>query len=75
MRTDSRFDANKVVGLATLTGERRLEMKFCDSDGKTHVVSLPLRAAVEFACLVCDASDAAPYLVGGQRRAISDDKP
>jgi hypothetical protein len=74
MRTDSRFDANKVVRLATLTGQRRFEMQFSDSHGKTHVVSLPLPDAVELACLICDASDSAPYLVGGIRRLASQEK-
>lgn len=70
MRTDSRFDANKVVRLATVTGKRRFEMQFSDSEGKTHVVSLPLPAAVALGCLICDVSDTAPYLMGGIRRLV-----
>lgn len=64
-----RIDAEKVVRLATLTGERRFEIEFKDSQGKNHVLSLPLREAVDLACMICDASDAAPYLVGGVKRS------
>jgi hypothetical protein len=74
MRTDSRFDADTVVRLATVTGKRRFEMQFSDSEGKTHVVSLPLPAAVALGCLICDVSDTAPYVVGGIQRTSSDKK-
>jgi hypothetical protein len=74
MRTGSRFHANKVVRLATITGQRRFEMQFSDSGGRKHVVSLPLKAAVELACLICDASETAPYLVGGIRRNSAEEK-
>jgi hypothetical protein len=66
--TDSRFDADKVVRLVTITGKHRFEMEFGDADGATRVVSLPLPAAVELACLICDVSETAPYLVGGIQR-------
>lgn len=64
-----RIDADKIVRLATLTGERRFEIELKDSQGKNHVVSLPLPEAVDLACMICDASDAAPYLVGGVKRS------
>lgn len=66
---DSRFDADKVVRLVTLTAERRMEMQFEDADGNRHAVSLPLAAAVDLGCIICDLSDAAPFLVGGRQRA------
>lgn len=67
-QTDSRFDADNVVRLATVTGKKRFEMAFGDAEGATHVVSLPLPAAVELACLICEVSETAPYLVGGIQR-------
>jgi hypothetical protein len=70
----SRFDADKVVRLATLTGEGRFEMQFGDSEGKTHVVSLPLPAAVQLGRLIYDISETAPYLVGGIQRTSSQKK-
>jgi hypothetical protein len=69
MRTssDSRFDAQTVDRLTTVNEGRRFEMQFCDSEGKKIVVSLPLSAAVEMGCMICDVSEHAPYLVGGVR--------
>jgi ssRNA-specific RNase YbeY (16S rRNA maturation enzyme) len=64
----SRFDAQIVVRVVTLTEERRLELHLRDAGGKTHVVSLPLTAAIELGSLICDTSDAAPYIFGGIRR-------
>ena len=75
MSTHSRFDAQIVVRVVTLTQERRLELHFSDAQGGTHVVSLPLPAAIELGALICDTSDAAPYLVGGIRRPGSREKP
>jgi hypothetical protein len=71
MRTnsDSRFDAQTVGRLATMNEGRRFEMQFCDSDGKKILISLPLSAAVEMGCMICDMSEHAPYLVGGVRRS------
>ena len=60
----SRFDAETVVRLATVNGEKRFEMQFSDAAGKEHLVSLPIEAAVELGCLICDASESAPYLIG-----------
>ena len=74
MSTHSRFDAQMVMQVATLTEERRLELHLSDASGSTHVVSLPLAVAIELGCLLCDASDAAPYLVGGIRRPSSGEK-
>jgi hypothetical protein len=63
----SRFDADKVVRLVTMAEQDRCDMHFSDSEGRTHVLSLPLRAAVQLGCLICDVSETAPYLVGGIR--------
>ena len=65
---ESRFDAETVVRASTLTEQGRFEIHLKDSGGKTHVVSLPLSVAVELGFLICDVSEAAPYLVGGHRR-------
>ncbi len=75
MRTDSRFDADKLVRLAALTGQRRFEMQFGDAEGRTHVVSLPLRTAIELGCLICDASETAPYLLGGFAARVRAQRP
>lgn len=69
--TESRFDAERFVRLIVITGERRCELQFGDSHGTTHVVSLPLPAAVDLASLICDASERAPYLVGGIKPTAS----
>ena len=74
MSTHSRFDAQFVVRVVTLTEERRLELHLRDAQGRAHVVSLPLGSAIELASLICDTSDAAPYLVGGIRRPSSGKK-
>ena len=74
MSTHSRFDSETVVRIVTLTEERRLELHFSDALGRTHVVSLPLAAAIELGCLICDTSHAAPYLVGGIRRSAPGEK-
>ena len=63
----SRFDAETVVRLATVNGDKRFEMQFSDATGKHHLVSLPIEAAVELGCLICDASESAPYLLGRAR--------
>jgi hypothetical protein len=68
---DSRFDAETIVRTATVTDRGRFEIELRDSRGKSHVVSLPLSAAVDLGCLICDVSEAAPYLMGGIRRARS----
>jgi hypothetical protein len=62
-----RFIAQSVGRLTTVNEGQRFEMQFCDSDGKTIVVSLPVAAAVELGCMICDLSEHAPYLVGGAR--------
>lgn len=66
----SRFDARDVVRVATLSENGRLEIEFSGPGGK-HIVSVPLAAAIELGCLICDLSDHAPYLVGGARRPPS----
>jgi hypothetical protein len=65
---DSRFDAETIVRAATLIERGRFEIHLKDSRGQTHVVSLPLPVAVDLGCLICDASEAAPYLLGGHRQ-------
>jgi hypothetical protein len=69
MRTtsDSRFEAQTVGRLTTVSEGRRFEMEFADSEGKKMVLSLPMSTAVELGCMICDVSDQAPYLVGGVR--------
>ena len=64
----SRFDAESVVRTATHTEQGRLEIELRDSQGKRHVVSLPLATAVDLGCLISDVSESAPYLIGGFRR-------
>ena len=66
---NSRFDAETVVRAATVTAGGRFEIELRDSRGKIHVVSLPLSSAVELGCLICDVSQAAPYLIGGMRQS------
>jgi hypothetical protein len=66
---ESRFDAETVVRIETLVERGRLEVRLKDSRGQTHVVSLPLPAAVDLGNLICDVSNAAPYLLGGHRRS------
>jgi hypothetical protein len=63
----SRFDAESVARIATITAMRRFEIELEDPQGKRHVVSLPLSAAVELGCLIHDLAQGAPYLVGGAR--------
>lgn len=63
-----RFDAEAVVRAVTLVGRGRFEIHLKDSRGQTRVVSLPLPVAVDLGRLICDASDAAPYLLGGRRK-------
>ena len=62
-----RFDAQSVSRLTTVNGERRFEMQFRDAEGRSFVVSLPVRVAVELGCMICEVSVHAPYLVGGAR--------
>jgi len=66
---DSRFDAETVVRATTVTEGGRFEIELKDSRGKIHVVSLPLSRAVDLGCLICDVSEAAPYLIGGTRQS------
>lgn len=66
--SSSRFDAQDVVRLSTANRERRLEMQFCDDAGKKHVVTLPLPAAVELACFICEVSEHTPFLGGVRKR-------
>ena len=63
-----RFEAREVVRITTLAECGRLEIEFRGPGEARQVVSLPVSAAVEFGCLICDLSDHAPYLVGGARR-------
>ena len=66
---DSRFDAETVVRVATITALGRFEIELKDPAGKRHVISLPLSTAVDLGCLIHDLSQGAPYLVGGVRGA------
>ena len=73
MRTDAnpRFEASEVDNLKTVNAGRRFEMQFSDSEGRIVVVSLPVAAAVELGCMICNVSEHAPYLVGGVRTTRS----
>ena len=51
--------------LATVNERGRFEMQFIDAEGRTIDVSLPVGKAVELGCMICDASELAPYLLGG----------
>jgi hypothetical protein len=61
-RPTSRFDAKAVERLIASNESGRFEMEFRDAEGKTHVVSLPLEAAVDLGCLICDVSERTPFL-------------
>jgi hypothetical protein len=65
---NGRFDAEAVVRVASVTEGGRFEIELRDSRGETRVISLPISAAVDLGCLICDVSEGAPYLVGGIRR-------
>src|SRR4051812_46131624 len=65
--TETRFDAEKVERLTTANDTARLEMQFTDAEGKKHVVSLPLSAALALGRLICDVAEQAPYLIGGRQ--------
>jgi len=73
MRTDAnaRFEASEVANLKTVNAGQRFEMQFSDSEGRIVVVSLPVAAAVELGCMICNVSEHAPYLVGGVRTTRS----
>lgn len=62
-----RFDAQTVSRLVTRNEGPRFEMQLRDADGRDIVVSLPVRAAVQLGCMICEVSQHAPYLVGGAR--------
>jgi hypothetical protein len=66
---DSRFDAETVVRVATITALGRFDIELKDSAGKRHIISLPLSTAVDLGCLIHDLSQGAPYMVGGIRAA------
>jgi hypothetical protein len=66
---DSRFDAETVLRVATITALGRFEIELKDSGGKRQVISLPLSAAVDLGCLIHDLSQGAPYLVEAIRAA------
>lgn len=70
----SRIDAETVVTTTTVTERGRLEIELKDSSGKIHLVSLPLSTAVDLGRLICDLSEAAPYLIGGIKRTRSGKK-
>jgi len=60
--SESRFDAEMVVQSATVDEAGRLELRFRDAQGKRHVVSVPLDAAVTLARLICDMYESTPFL-------------
>lgn len=66
--SSSRFEAQTFGRLATINEGKRFEMHFSDAEGREIVVTLPLPAAVELGCIICDVSEHAPYLMGGISR-------
>ena len=46
-------------------------MEFRDAEGKTHVVSLPVDAAIDLGCLICDVSENTPFLPSAAPRPKS----
>lgn len=64
MPARSRFDAETIETLATRNETGRFEIMLRDSEGGTHIVSLPLPAAVALGCLICDVSEKASFLLG-----------
>ena len=69
----SRFHADSVVRVMTVNPEGRVELELIDADGRRHVVSLPLGAAIALARLLCDFSDT-PFLRGRVRSAGANGK-
>jgi len=67
MPTKSRFDAEEVERLATVSHTGRLEIQFRDRDGHEHILSLPVPAAVALGRLICDVEETAPFLLGAAR--------
>ena len=49
---NSRFDAELVVRLATVTDPMRFEMQLKDAAGMSHVVTMPLPEVVALARLI-----------------------
>ena len=70
-RPTSRFDAQAVERLGASNESGRFEMEFRDAEGKTHVVSLPVDAAVDLGCLICDVSEHTPFLPSAAPRPDS----
>jgi len=71
-KPESRFDAEHVQRLAAICDTRRVEMQFTDSDEREHIVTLPVEVAVALGRLICDLSEATPFLhngaTGGKQR-------
>jgi hypothetical protein len=65
---DSRFDAVTVVAVRLDNRLRRLEIRFADSAGAEHVVSLPVAAAMDLAGLMSDACTFMTQLKQGNDR-------
>ena len=70
-RPTSRFDAQAVERLGASNESGRFEMEFRDAEGKTHVVSLPVDAAIDLGCLICDVSENTPFLPSAAPRPKS----
>lgn len=68
-RQSSRFDAQNVERLATLNETGRMEIQLRDAEGTAHVVSLPLAAAIDLGCLICDVAESTPFLQRRKRRS------
>jgi hypothetical protein len=70
-RPTSRFDAQAVERLGASNESGRFEIEFRDAEGKTHVVSLPVDAAIDLGCLICDVSENTPFLPSAAPRPKS----
>ena len=68
-RQTSRFDAQNVDRLAKLNETGRMEIQFRDAEGMTYIVSLPVAAAVDLGCLICDVAESTPFLQRRKRRS------
>lgn len=65
-RPTSRFDAQQFERVAAVNETGRMEIEFRDAEGKIQLVSLPVSAAVDLGCLICDVAQETPFL-GAQR--------
>jgi hypothetical protein len=70
-RPTSRFDALQFERVAAVNETGRMEIEFRDAEGKIQLVSLPVSAAVDLGCLICDVAEATPFLGAHRYRGAS----